>query len=937
VSDLPSGTVTFLFTDVEGSTRLWEEHPAGMSVALAVHDAILRAAVAEHRGYVVKATGDGFHAVFATAHDALDAAVTMQRGLAAEAFEDTPRLRVRMGIHTCEAQHRDGDYYGSEVNRAARLMSVAHGDQIVTSLATSTLVRESGVELVDLGEHRLRDLTNLERVFQARAPGLPREFPALRSLDTLPGNLPRQVTTFVGREAEITSLSESIHSSSLVTLTGVGGVGKTRLALQVAAEVVPGFRDGAWFVELAGLRDPEAVPNVLVVMFGLQPRSGSSPTDALVEFLAGKDMLLVLDNCEHLLRAAADLVDQVVRGCPGVRVLATSRESLNVGGERIVGVASLEVPDDGLELDTMARCDAVTLFVQRAQAVRASFVLDATNAGAVAQICRRLDGIALAIELAAARVAMLTPMDVARRLDQRFRLLAGGQRSSVERHQTLRGAIDWSYELLSEHEQLLLTRLSVFSGGFSLEAAEVVASGGLIESDDVFELLAALVARSLVVADTEGIDTRYRLLETIRQYAQEHLDGGGNVDELRGGHGAYFATFTEEAIKTIAGPDGITWEHRLRREFDNIRVALTWAIETRNVDIALRLLAVWDNGPGLAGDLGLLSTARWSCDAALDLPGAPEHPRYPTVLSLAAFLAWQQGDQERALQLCDDALDAARRLRAEAGYSLLFSRINIALAQGHLDDAVDHALHAVEVTRADGHPVPLAIALSQSAMTQTMAGNSTAARRDAEEIIGIAHRLANPHLIEGSLGIAAFALGDSEPERALSLAREAIALNEPGAHTLVWAIAGDLADRNGQQHDALIYFAEAIDALLWFGNRVQLGNVIDRVASILCEDEPQTAAVLQGVGDARAPGYTHSRHAIEVHARATESLAASLDANRRHELYTEGMTMTDAQAVDFTKSAISRYLADRAVVLPMSDQPTKSNERADIVGHTNTS
>ena len=381
MAELPSGTVTFLFTDLEGSTRLWESHPEAMKPALARHDTILRDGVAAHHGHVVKTTGDGIHAVFPTAHDALDAAVAVQLRLSGEPFDETGPLRVRMGVHTCEAEYRDGDYYGSEVNRAARLMSVAHGDQIVVSLVTSELVREGSVKLVDLGEHRLRDLTNMERVFQVSAPGLVPTFPPLRSLDSLPGNLPRQVTTFVGREAEIASVAELVRSSPVVTLTGVGGVGKTRLALQVAAEVVPHFRDGAWFAELAGVRDPEAVPDALVTLYGLQPRPGLSATDALIDFLAAKELLLVLDNCEHLLRSVAGLVDNVVRSCPLVRVLATSREGLNVAGERMLGVASLAVPDDTADVMLIAQCDAVMLFVDRARAVKANFILDESERG----------------------------------------------------------------------------------------------------------------------------------------------------------------------------------------------------------------------------------------------------------------------------------------------------------------------------------------------------------------------------------------------------------------------------------------------------------------------------------------------------------------------------------------------------------------------------
>ena len=723
MTELPSGTVTFLFTDLEGSTRLWELHPEAMRPALALHDTILRKAVAEHDGHTVKTTGDGMHAVFATAHDAVDAAVAIQRALAAESFDGVGELRVRVGVHTCEAEERDGDYFGSEVNRAARLMSVAHGGQIVVSLATSALVREGSVGLVDLGEHRLRDLTNLERVFQVTAPGLGTEFPPLRSLDVLPGNLPRQVTTFIGRGTEITSVAERVRTGSVVTLTGVGGVGKTRLALQVAAEVLPHFRDGAWLAELAGLRDPEGVPGALVAVFGLQPRPGMTATAALVELLAGKELLLVVDNCEHLLRAVASVVDEVVRSCPDVRVLATSREGLNVPGEQMVRVESLDVPGEHAPLDALAQCDSVVLFVERAGAVKAGFALDATNADVIAQVCRRLDGIALAIELAAARTEMLSPADIARRLDQRFRLLGGGARTAVERHQTLRAAIDWSYDLLDEGEQLLLQRLSVFAGGFGLEAAEAVGSGGAVEADDVFELLAVLVARSLVVADTKAAETRYRLLETIRQYAQDHLDAGGDGERLRTAHARHFADFADALIAGITGSEGGTWEHRLVLERDNLRAALTWAADTGDVEIAMRLLGLWDV-PNIVNDASLQAASAWACDALLALPNASDHQRYPRALGLAGMCAWVRGDQDLARSRCTAAFEAERRLGSDPDISLRMISVNVALQEGQIDEALGHADDAVAVGRIRGEPLHLSVALAFAAMAHALSGDA---------------------------------------------------------------------------------------------------------------------------------------------------------------------------------------------------------------------
>jgi predicted ATPase/class 3 adenylate cyclase len=499
--ELPTGTVTFLFTDVEGSTRLWEEFPEAMQSALARHDDLLREAVEAHGGYVVKTTGDGVHAAFATAADAIATAIAGQLALRDEDWDPIEPLRVRMGVHTGVAELRDGDYYGGTLNRAARLMSIAYGDQIVVSLATAELVRDDDYELVDLGEHRLRDLGRAERVFQLSHPGLPSEFGALRSLESFPTNLPLQVTSFVGRSREVEDVINALDESRVVTLTGVGGVGRTRLALQVCGEVLPRFRDGVWFCELGPLVDAELVPELVAGVLGIQQRPGHTKRASVVVACQRRELLLVLDNCEHLLDGAAQMVEALERACPGVRLLATSREGLGVSGERIMALRSLALPSEGLSAGAAAEIDAVRLFVERVAATRDDFTVTADNVDAIVQICRRLDGIPLAIELAAARVRMMNPAEIASRLDERFRLLTGGGRTTVERHQTLRQAVDWSYDLLDGRERDLVKRLGVFAGGFTLDAAEVVAAEDLLDAFDVLDGLGQLVDKSLVVAD----------------------------------------------------------------------------------------------------------------------------------------------------------------------------------------------------------------------------------------------------------------------------------------------------------------------------------------------------------------------------------------------------------------------------------------------------
>jgi predicted ATPase len=692
-------------------------------------------------------------------------------------------------------------------------------------------------------------------------------------------------------------------------LTGVGGVGKTRLALEVGAELVPEFRDGVWLVELAGVRDHDSVPDVVMATFGVQPSAGLSASEALVAFLQDRTLLLIVDNCEHLLRPVATLIDDVVRHCQRVRVLATSREGLNVAGERMLGVASLDVPDETLGLAAIAQCDAVALFVERARAVKAGFVLDETNAQDVAQICVRLDGIALAIELAAARVAMLTPSELARRLDQRFRLLAGGQRSAVERHQTLRAAVDWSYELLSEPEQILLARLSVFVGGFSLEAAESVGAGGTVPADGVFDALAALVARSLVVADTEGVDTRYRLLETIRQYAQERIDDSGEEDRLRDAHAAYFADFGENAIPRTLGSDGMEWEERIKREFDNLRSAITWAIDTRNATSAMRLIGMWDAAPTFtASMLGLVGGVLALAQEAVELPGAAEQDEYPAALTMAATAAVFRGDQDLAREQVKAALAAEARRGTQLSIGPWGVLANIALARGEAEDAVEYGRRGVEVARERGDPVWLAHALAWLCVPLTLRGDAAEAAATAEEVLALTPRLARTHAVTQTLAYAAFALGKSDPERALDLVRELVQSIPPGEPNTNWAFAGDLAAQQGQVLEALGYFDKVFEAFRWFGQRVGMGVVLGRVGVLLADADPEAAAVLHGAGEMLVPSYSHAEHHVEARRQALEKLSASLGDARLAELQSQGAAMTDAEIIDYAHAAISRAL-----------------------------
>jgi predicted ATPase/class 3 adenylate cyclase len=599
----PSGTVTFLFTDIEGSTQWWERHPEWMAQAFARQEAILRSAAAAHAGYVYKMIGDAFQVAFDTAPEALEAAIDAQRALYAEPWGDTGPLRVRMALHTGVTEEREDDYVGPVLNRLARLMSAGRGGQILLSQAAYELVRDvslADLRFEDLGLHRLKDLIRPEQIYQATASGLPSEFPKLRTLDAFPHNLPLQLTSFVGREKEILEVKHLLERDRFVTLLGPGGTGKTRLALQVGAEMLELFADGVWLVELAALSDPLLVPRAVAEVLGVRESSDHPMPPVLIHYLRGKKLLLILDNCEHLVSACAQLAAALLQACPQLCILATSREALETSGERPLHVPSLSTPDARrlpAALETLTQYEAVQLFIERVEAVQPGFSVTNRNAPAVAQICHRLDGIPLAIELAAARVKMMPVEQVAARLDDAFRLLTGGSRTALPRHQTLRALIDWSYDLLSDPERILLQRLSVFADGWTLEAAEAICAGNAIEQDDIVDVLAQLINKSLVSIDTAPrTESRYRLLGTLRQYAGEKLGRAAGHASLMDLYLDYFQAFVEQAEPELRSPNQVHWLNRLEAELDNLRAALEWALThsvERGLQIGATLLWFW--------------------------------------------------------------------------------------------------------------------------------------------------------------------------------------------------------------------------------------------------------------------------------------------------------------------------------------------------------
>jgi predicted ATPase/class 3 adenylate cyclase len=580
------GNLTFLFTDIEGSTALLRRvGESAYAEVLAAHHSMIRAALAEHRGDEIATQGDGFFAVFSSARDCVAAVLEMQQSLQAYAWPAGEHVRVRMGLHTGEAERTAVGLVGLDVHRAARIASVGHGSQVLVSETAAALARDwlpPGAGLTDLGEHRLKDLGRPERIFQLSTAGLPAQFPPLRSLGNpaLLHNLPVQPTAFVGRQAELAEVRQLLGSSRLVTLTGAGGCGKTRLGLQVAAELLDGSGDGVWLVELAAVTDPEAVAAAVCDVLRISPQPGRPPLEVLADTLAPQGALILLDNCEHLVGGCAKVADALLRRCPRVHLLATSREPLGVRGEAIYRVPSLSLPEVDTEPAAAESSDAVALFTELAAGQGVTVTLDNDTAPLVVSVCRRLDGLPLAIELAAARLRSMSLTLLHDRLQDRFRLLTGGSRTAVERQQTLRAAVSWSYSLLTGPEQAVLRRLSVFADGFDLEAAEAVCAFRDIDVFDVADLVGSLVDKSLVIADHAGGALRYRLLETIRQYAAEHLVDSvadGEAAAIVAGHGAHYLSLAERAARHLTGPEQITWCRRLDADQANLGRALEYA------------------------------------------------------------------------------------------------------------------------------------------------------------------------------------------------------------------------------------------------------------------------------------------------------------------------------------------------------------------------
>jgi predicted ATPase/class 3 adenylate cyclase len=817
----PTGTVTFLFSDIEGSTSRWEQNRDAMVTALARHDALMRAAIEKHAGYIFKTIGDAFCAAFSTAPQAIAAALDAQRALLSENFSAVGELRVRMALHTGHTDERDGDYFGPAVNRVARLLAVAHGAQILVSGACAELLQgalPAQISLSDLGAHRLKDLAQPEHIHQLVAPDLRKQFPELRSLDHLSNNLPPQLTSFVGRDEVVADIKALIEQHRLVTLTGTGGAGKTRCAIQVGAELLDGSYEGIWLAELAPISDRALVATIVAQVLNVQEQPNRSIFDTVLAYLKRKRLLLILDNCEHVIDEARRIAGAILHACPHVHILTTSREPLNTFGEATYRMPSLAIPErpESLFAEGTSGYGAVQLFVDRAVLSNNRFAVTEQNAPYVAEVCRRLDGIPLAIELAAARAKVLSPQQLAQRLDERFRVLKGGDRSSLPRHQTMRALIDWSYDLLADDERALFRKLSIFAGGFTLETASTACSDGRIDELAILDLLSSLVDKSLVQAESAGSGMRYRLLESTRQYAREKLRESGEETMAARAHAEAFVTLTEQLDRDLETTPDHIWFARVEPELENLRAAFTWALSEHGDALLVQQLA---GAPRFGWLYFAAAEARRCVRVALATVGAAT----PVAVVAKLYLAEAEIDAglmqfnasyaaaEQALAryrnlgdplgiahaqriaggalavlgrvaegelLLTEALAAARALGARRLAAIV--REGLASIRSRSNDVAGARAGYAEVLaiyQSLGDELTTANVAANLADAEFLAGNALTALKLAGEALGVDRRLNNTRGVANHLyNMAAYLVALNRYDEARTLAREAVAL-----------------------------------------------------------------------------------------------------------------------------------------------------------------
>ena len=908
VPAVPTGTVTFLFSDIEGSTTRWESHRAEMQEALRRHDDLMRAAMLAHRGHIFKTVGDAFCVAFPDVPSAIEAALEAQRAIAAAGdWTEVDGLDVRMAIHTGLADERNGDYFGPVVNRVARLLAIGHGGQVLVSGVTTDLAQgllPAQTSLRDLGPHRLKDLAFPEQVYQLCGTGLRSDFPSLRSLDTFAHNLPQQLTTFVGRDDELAEIRALLESARLVTLVGTGGVGKTRLALQVAADLLERFPDGVWLVELAPLRDGTSIEGVLTSVLGIASTAGATSRQAIVDALRGKRALMIFDNCEHIVADTAVLIEALLMACPGLRVIASSREALSIKGETPYRIPSLALPRAGETLtpETARRYGAIALFEERAAQHQRDFVLSDDNLPVVVEICRRLDGIALAIELATPRLKFLSPKALLERLDERFRLLTGGSRTALPRQQTMRALIDWSYDLLSEPERNLFRRVSVFVGGWTLEAATSVCSDQSLADWDIVEILGSLVDKSLVVVELGLEDQRYRMLESTRQYARERLEQSAEDQRFARAHAEFMERTMGQFFERYWSSPALPALRTVAPEIDNLRAALTWTIVDGNdPELGARITAF---SAHLFSELNLsVEGYRWFVNAGKGYTGKDE-----ALLGRLAFGTYwmiSDGSIAEGLAHVERALAHYRKVDSDELTTALTTYALVLLRRHRVEEAIAAADEALARARARNDRVRLMLALRMSGVIGSLGSGGSDLNYVAkmEEALRIARSLGDDTRLAGVLTWFAEIEVNHDLARAAALGREALAIERRSDYRQIRNQGSNLSGYLlglGEVEEGIALAREALQDARASNIFYQVVYVMQRLTlGAALRERIDDAARLLGFVDAQFArldmGIDYAEQLLRK--QTVDTLEAALAPERLAALTAEGAEMLDSDAI----------------------------------------